>query len=388
MNANMPDTLTDPAEIRRALDLLVEPGGVVELRAWGCLPRFREGILSGYFNDIDKVSASAALLSRGGVLPLAGRSEKIDGAEGVYLVLNPIDRGLVARASNKLRRAKGGDTTSDQYVIGRRWLFIDCDPARPSGISSTDAEKLLAEKKAKEIGRTLREEFEFPDPVLADSGNGWHLLYRIDLPSDDGARQTIEAFLKALAARFDSPGVHVDQKVFNAARICKLYGTAARKGDSIDERPHRTSRLVHVPDAVHVVDSALLGAVIAEWLPVEPTPARAAAPSRAGELGPFPMDEFIGRHGLDASGPKPYRGGEKWQLTCPFNPDHKKPDAALYLTSDGKPGFTCSHSSCQGRDMKALVAHLGDSEVSARFEPRRDHFVNSGNNALKNNNRR
>jgi len=27
--------------------------------------------------------------------------------------------------------------------------------------------------------------------------------------------------------------------VFNPARICKLYGTLSRKGDSTPERPHR-----------------------------------------------------------------------------------------------------------------------------------------------------
>ena len=67
----------------------------------------------------------------------------------------------------------------------RRWLLIDVDPERPSGISATDAEKAAAQKKAREIYRFLKER-GWPEPVVADSGNGYHLLYRIDLPCDDG----------------------------------------------------------------------------------------------------------------------------------------------------------------------------------------------------------
>lgn len=368
------ETLTDSAEIRRALELIVEPGAVFELRAWGCLPRFKKGILSGYFDDLEKATAAAVLLSQGGTLPEIGKTIP---SSGVYVVLNPVEPALLARSANRLQKAEGGDTTGDQHVTRRRWLLVDCDPARASGISASDTEKAEAHAKAKEIARVLREEKGFPQPVLADSGNGWHLLYRIDEEAGEESAAKLSALLKALAARFDSKAVHVDQKVFNASRISKLYGTGARKGDSTPDRPHRESRIEFIPSPLEIVTGELIDAVIVDWLPAEPErPSTRPQSFSAGDLGPFPMEEFIGRHGLDAGSATPYKGGSKWQLTCPFDSGHKKPDAALYVTSDGKPGFNCSHNSCQGRGMKELSVHLRDSEVLARFE-KRANFSNS-----------
>ena len=77
-----------------------------------------------------------------------------------------------------------------------------------------------------------------PKPLLCDSGNGYHLLYRINLPADDGGiiRSNV------LATRFDTDKAKVDKSVFNAARICKLPGTMVRKGDDMPTRPHREWR--------------------------------------------------------------------------------------------------------------------------------------------------
>ncbi|MBL8795503.1 MAG: hypothetical protein JNM56_16480, partial [Planctomycetia bacterium] len=124
---------------------------------------------------------------------------------------------------------------------------IDADPERPvKGIPSTDAEKSRAEAVILLVQEHLAA-LGWPAPVLADSGNGYHLLYAIDLPADDGG--TVERCLKALAAEFDTDAVKIDQTVFNPARICKLYGTAARKGDDHPARPHRVSRILEVPES-------------------------------------------------------------------------------------------------------------------------------------------
>jgi hypothetical protein len=106
------------------------------------------------------------------------------------------------------------------------------------GIPSTDAEKVDAWETIRAVRSYLDTE-GWPAPVLADSGNGYHLLYRIDLPTDDCG--LVQRVLQKLACRFDSDAVKIDQKVFNPSRICKLYGTLARKGDHTPERPHRRS---------------------------------------------------------------------------------------------------------------------------------------------------
>ena len=90
----------------------------------------------------------------------------------------------------------------------------------------------------------LREE-GWPDPIVGDSGNGGHLLYRVELPvHDDGL---IRRCFQALALRFDDDTVKIDQSVFNPARIWKLYGTVSRKGDNLHERPHRLARILEEP---------------------------------------------------------------------------------------------------------------------------------------------
>jgi hypothetical protein len=49
--------------------------------------------------------------------------------------------------------------------------------------------------------------------------------------------------LQALSPKFTSPAVKIDEKVFNPARIWKLYGTTSRKGENTTERPHRRSEI-------------------------------------------------------------------------------------------------------------------------------------------------
>jgi hypothetical protein len=115
---------------------------------------------------------------------------------------------------------------------------------RPADVSSTEEEKA----KARDVILAIREhltEQGWPGPILADSGNGSHLLYRIDLPADDG--DLVKRILEALANQFSTQHVAIDKKVFNPARIWKLYGTTSRKGDSTPDRPHRRSCIQEVP---------------------------------------------------------------------------------------------------------------------------------------------
>src|SRR5205807_99622 len=81
-----------------------------------------------------------------------------------------------------------------------------------------------------------------------DSGNGCYLLYRIDLANDEASRELVRRCLEALAFQFDDAQVHVDQTMFNAARIIRVPGTLNAKGDDTQERPHRTSKLLSPGD--------------------------------------------------------------------------------------------------------------------------------------------
>jgi hypothetical protein len=233
LRCRMREYQCDPIPILEAARVLMAPGGVYELR----VPKAgRDGTISGYFDTPEKLAAAAAGLD--GLYP------------SIYVTLNPVEPALLARAANRLRK-HAELTTSDLQVARRRWVLIDCDPVRPAGISSSEAEHGLAIETARRIWRELRKT-GFPDPVVADSGNGCHLLYRVDLPNNEAATARVKRLLAGLAARFSTPEVSIDQTVFNAARIVKLYGTKVRKGDSTPDRPHRRARLLHVPDRIEV----------------------------------------------------------------------------------------------------------------------------------------
>lgn len=73
--------------------------------------------------------------------------------------------------------------TLDGDIIHRLWLPIDIDLVRPAGLYSSDPEHAAARDKAEKIREFLSER-GWPDPVIADSGNGAHLLYAIDLPNN------------------------------------------------------------------------------------------------------------------------------------------------------------------------------------------------------------
>jgi hypothetical protein len=198
----------------------------------------RRGTVAGYFDDAERLAD--AVLGIDGTVP------------GVYLTLNPCNPALLARAANRLQD-HAQVTTSDTDILRRRWLLIDFDPVRPAGISSTNREHGRAIAAACGAWDDLRGA-GFPDPVVADSGNGAHLLYRLDLPNDSGATDLVRGILGGVAAHCAPDDIAIDQTVFNASRITKLYGTMACKGDNLPDRPHRRSRLLEIPDHLAVLE--------------------------------------------------------------------------------------------------------------------------------------
>ncbi len=232
MTAILPTRTTDLAAITDALCSILEPGQVTELRALGVPDRYRRVTFSGYFDDIEALAREAAALDQ-------------RGARGIYFIPNPVKPALLARAKNRARAVDDRTpTTSDADVLRRQWLLIDADPVRPADISSSDEEHAAALDRARAIRDALRGE-GWSDPILADSGNGAHLLYRIELAKDDDG--LVQRCLEALAARFSDELVSIDRTVFNPSRIWKVYGTTARKGDDVPERPHRLAHLLEVP---------------------------------------------------------------------------------------------------------------------------------------------
>jgi hypothetical protein len=339
--------------IRRVLGLLYPKGSVAELR---CL-KTKYGTISGYFDDFDKLAAIAADLS--GDVP------------AVYVTLNPVNDALLARANNRIERyAKA--TSGDVDIVKRCWLPIDFDPVRPADISSSDEEKASAMGRAEEC-RAWLTALGFPAGVFADSGNGAHLLYRIELPNDDASRALIQKCLEALAVRFTDDRASVDLKNFNAARIWKLYGTLACKGDDMPDRPHREAKIIEGRNP-GIVSVELLQK-LADLVP-EPQKHQSA---NNGHYQAFNLDDFISRHCIGVKFEKTVAYGRLLILEqCPFNPaDHNHGEAHIVQRTDGALGFACKHNSCSYK-------HWGD--VRELYEPgyreRRNERYHSNGSAI------
>jgi hypothetical protein len=340
-----------PDAIRRALSLLVEPGSVVELR----IPeRGRRGIVSGYYDDLDALAKRADFLS--------------GTVTSVCITLNPVNRALLARAANRTKEYAEA-TTADTHILSCRWWLIDIDPDRPSGISSTDEEHKLDLDKAQAIVAWLWGRGWTARMLLADSGNGAHVLVRVDLPNSDDARTLLTKCLQALSIQFTDARVLVDVTTANASHLTKMYGTRACKGDSTNERPHRDSAILDVDGEATAVATREQLEALAAMVPD-------AEPSHAGRQGygresSFRLDEFIERHRdrLHVVREGPWDGsGRKYILSpCPFYAEHVNDSAVLLQRSNGALGFKCHHNGCAGRTWKDLRVLVGDTGPSGQY---------------------
>lgn len=270
----------------------------------------------------------------------------------VYVTLNPVKRDLPARARNRVKTYVK-TATSDADIIKRRWLPIDVDLVRPKDISATDAEHEMALNRTKEIRAFLRSQ-GWPDSVLADSGNGGHLIPRIDLSNDNESTELLRRCLESLDFVFSDEKVKVDTGIFNASRIWKLYGTTACKGDNIPERPHRLARLLEVPSEITIVSQELLQN-LAAMLPETPK-----SENKAGSFyKPIEIENWITGHGLTVRRTKPWQGAMVYELSeCPFNSEHNSGEARIIQFPNVALSFGCFHNSCQGNDWHTLREKL------------------------------
>lgn len=174
--------------------------------------------------------------------------------KGIYFVPNPIRPEKIGgdiKPNSMVIEVKRGVATSDADILKREWLLIDIDPVRPDvGLSSSEEERVLAWNVAMTVYSVLRDA-GITHPIIAFSGNGWHLNYPIDLPNDDEAKNICQKILAGLDVRCGDSNARVDRKTYNASRIWKLYGTVSKKGESTKSRPHRQSSIVDIDKDAH-----------------------------------------------------------------------------------------------------------------------------------------
>lgn len=331
MSTDMNRNVINETEVRKAIEQLHSDDGLFEIRIIG--GRNKKPI-SGYFRDAD------TLIEKFGTVNLD--------SVNVYITLNQIKSELLARVQSECFVA-GVNTTADGEVTGYNWLFIDLDPVRPTGISSSDDELKEAFGLAGRVASYLSD-CGFEKPVKAMSGNGAHLLYRVQLANNDDNKALIEHCLKALSMMFDTDKVKVDTANFNPSRICKLYGTLAQKGKNTKERPFRMSHIFGDVTQCKVTDRGYLEKLAAEL------PNESIKPAKSNNYRPseFDIEEWMNRYGLRYKAAT-YNGGTKYILEeCPFDSNHKAPDSMITKSASGAIGFKCLHNSCSGYHWKDL----------------------------------
>ncbi len=373
----MTPVAANAAEIKRALGILVAPGETFEIRAIATTNYGRgEEILSGYFRG----DAAPAVVTRADTRDVVGW----------YVTLNPVDQALHARRADRIAKVGKDSTTKDHHVTKRLRLLIDVDPARPTGISSSDAEHDAALGLIAEIANDLTER-GWPEPFSADSGNGGHLIYGIDLPTEDAG--LVERVLAAAATRWsrDVGGISLKVDVANAnpSRITKLYGTPARKGDNVSERPHRVSRVLHAPESLSTVSREQLDAFAIEFAPVSEsktkktppkdraaadtgTGSKAAKSSTATKKKTIDVAGWLARYGIVVKGSgawvsKDGGDGTMYELAeCPYSSEHgERGEAFVIQFASGAINAGCHHNGCK-------TAGWGWDWLRERFDPKRD----------------
>ena len=269
----------------------------------------------------------------------------------IYFTLNCIEESCYSREQCEKVVWKPKNTTTDNDIKGRYWILIDLDPKRPAGTSSSNDEYEKAHMKAIEVYRYLMD-MGFYEPVVCSSGNGWHLLLPCKIGISTETNDVVNKFLKVLSMLFTDDSIDIDVKVGNPARICKLYGTMAKKGTNIPERPHRMAKIVKTPTEIKPNDIEYFKKV-AEIFPEKEQPS--INNNWKLQDGNFDLDEFIAKHNIPVTRKVEVADGTRYYLEhCLFNPEHKGKDAILFKHNNGAVAYYCYHNSCQGNDWRKV----------------------------------
>lgn len=344
------NNLYDINEIKKALQILNKDNNLFEVR----LIKSKYNA-SGYFTSVDI---------------LISEIKRINQNSGVnfYFTLNKIKDSCYSREQRDKLIEYASPTTSDNDIDSYEWLMIDLDPVRPSGTSSSDSELELSKIKANEIFKFLYKK-GFGYPIVALSGNGVHLLYKISLLNIDENKNIIKNILLLLDSIFSDNNVKVDTTTYNPARICKLYGTISKKGFNSDERPHRLSKIIFNQNYDVISKEVLL-----DLLKYLPKPSYDLVQNNDAK---FNIEDFLKNNRISYKSVNCSIGTKYVLDECIFDSNHKAPDSAIFLMNNGALCYKCFHDSCSSFSWK---------DVRKKFEPNYDVKTNfNQNNNYKDN---
>ncbi len=293
--------------------------------------RADEKLYIGFFDDQQKALASV---------------ENDSTYVAAWYSLNPLKQlPEGATLNGPLRRS---NRSKKDWMSRRERLLIDSDPVREYG-NASEAEKAAAYRQAIAVREHLRS-VGWPEPMLVDSGNGYHLIYRIDLPNDQASEDLVRGVLLALAAKFDTHESRIDAGNYEANRICKLPSTWARKAPATPERPHRQSSVIEEPDSLQPVPRPLLESLAAGNIPDRPA---LTIPTNDGLKMEW-LRGFLEHYKVPIISER--QNGQRYYIDveCPWaDEDHHSPSGNTTSTVCYERGwgysYKCHHSECSAQ---------------------------------------
>ena len=270
---------------------------------------------------------------------------KFDKKCQVELTLNP----LTPATSNR-------DYAGNKNVAHRRYILIDVDAITQDGVV-TDERKTKCYEIALQIRQYLMD-IGFCKPLLADSGNNYHLVYHVEnLPNSTISTHLIRSFLNALNTRFATKHVTVDKGTANAGRFMKVYGTHSQK------EPFRQSKILEIPDDWRkaVVTTEQLESVISKNTIEKIYTLNSVKKIKPSEILLQELQavlKLLEKQGVTVQQVQDLADGEK-KFTlkgCPFEkPSSTRQTACLYLNNNGKITLTCLHDACYDLDLQTFL---------------------------------
>lgn len=274
--------------------------------------------------------------------------EKYDGKYNIYFTLNPIKPEVLKGRSEGLKKGK---SISDNDIQKYLFILIDLDSKRKPNTSSSDYEYGEAKKLVDKISEYFVN-MGIGKPIIASSGNGYHLILKADIDNKVDNVDIVKKFLKCLDEVFSNAIVKVDTTTGNPSRLTRFYGTMNCKGEDTEDRPHRRSEIISIGNQEERVTTGDLLMVINNLTDsghkVEPKDNKVT------------LEKVLNSVGICISHIKEEEDRRIYVLKrCPFNDEHTDKAAYIVEFNNGNIVAGCHHESCIGNDWNLLVKKYG-----------------------------
>jgi hypothetical protein len=369
--------------IYKHLSLLFKPDELIEYRAKITHDNSFRGL---YFTNLERLAEVVAKLDGSGtasvsyicINPLKGRLIRERG-----LLINPNDEQV-----NQIIAGPPGKTARDEDIAAYRWMFVDVDTIRVPELRdtdkkefdrlqhecSTDEEKARAKVVAQKVLAFLKEK-GWPQPILCDSGNGFHILFRIGLENTPFNVNLIADCLKALKLHFAAEvDADIDASVYNPARLTRAYGSTTRKGTDTPERPYRPNRIFDLKQPVGDVTLEMILGLAVES-PGYSKDGRGDMPELAEGFSGQDFIAYFEKQGAwTTDGEKEWNGHPIIATdVCLFAQRKHSGDEfkSGFIIGDSF-GYRCFSDECEGRTIKDVFAYLREEkndDGSPKFTP-------------------